>query len=215
MRRRALLCCAALCCAAVGAAVDGAAVDGAFVADGAYAAEGASVDGASVERASVVYAMETYCQCRTNETESGLMIDGLRHRRKNGLGLSVDVFGESGCRVSNTFLQRLKRPDPPQLTVLVLAYLPALNHRVERCGPLSRNPPLASRLWGTARQRLACAYATVRAVRKVLVLWNGPAGRQPNASCAYGATASFSVTETLNEGLERGPRGKASNEDLE
>ena len=53
---------------------------------------------------------------------------------------------------------------PPQLTVVVLAYLPSMNYRVEK---------------------LVCDYARVRSVAKILVVWNGsPDVELPNATCA-------------------------------
>lgn len=97
--------------------------------------------------------LRDYCLCRLRET--GWADVGR-------LALSAEVFRAGpSCEVAEA---RLASSEPPQVTIVVMAYLPSLNWRLEK---------------------LVCAYArSYVVVRKVLIVWNGSPNEAPNATCA-------------------------------
>jgi len=97
--------------------------------------------------------LRDYCECRKMET-------GNNH----ALMLSTEIYDLETCDVYEDRLVSRAQNAPPQLSIVVMAYLPSMSWRLER---------------------LVCGYAkTYKVVRKVLVIWNGPQDQLPNASCA-------------------------------
>ena len=94
--------------------------------------------------------MRSYCLCRRNETSDVKL---------------GDFIDPVSCAVDSDRLLTIARRCPPQLTAVVMAYLPSMAWRLEK---------------------LVCGYGRAHfTVRKVLVLWNGPADQAPmNVSCA-------------------------------
>ena len=103
----------------------------------------------------VAHELRDYCECRAQEL--GVAGDAA------AVGLRASLFQAKSCRVSKRALTEYAR-DPGQLTVVVMAYLPEQNARLDR---------------------LVCSYARSAMIRKVLLLWNGPAEGVPNATCAH------------------------------
>ena len=72
------------------------------------------------------------------------------------------MFEEGSCKVNRqALLTHAKRPE--RLTVVVMAYIPEQNERLDA---------------------LVCGYADADMVQKVLVLWNGLPEHRPVISCA-------------------------------
>lgn len=81
-----------------------------------------------------------YCWCRRNETKLTPAQLGLAH---------VD----SACNV-------VRVPERPQLTIVVLSYLPSQHSRLNK---------------------IVCGYLNYSVVAKVLIVWNGPSSEPPDA----------------------------------
>lgn len=125
----------------------------------------------------ISFEMRDYCECRAREV--GLAVaDGAP------LGLSRTLFAPGSCRVDRDALLAYARA-PARLTVVVMAYLPAQNERLDA---------------------LICGYAASPFIAKILLLWNGPSGRPPNATCAYGWRRRGLSYEASLSGGSRAPR---------
>ena len=104
----------------------------------------------------VAQELRNYCECRSAEV--GVAGDAAR------AGLGPALFAPGSCRVSRRAMVDYAKA-PGRLTVVVMAYLPEQNGRLNR---------------------LVCSYAKSEMIRKVLLLWNGPHDNVPNTTCAHG-----------------------------
>ena len=101
----------------------------------------------------VAQELRNYCECRRHETDSD---------DAKSVGLNPLLFEEGSCKINRqALLAHAKRPE--RLTVVVMAYIPEQNERLDA---------------------LVCGYADADMVQKVLVLWNGLPEHRPIISCA-------------------------------